>query len=69
LANEIILTKANSRRAAHPKELNSYFKRKVYLTASVKEAKLLAKKLAGREDLILVAGSLFVVGEYRDVKK
>lgn len=69
LAHEIILTRANSKRAAHPKKFSSYFKRKVYLTSSVKEAKLLAKRLAGKKDLILVTGSLFVVGEYRDVKK
>ena len=40
---------------------------KVYLTQSVQEAKLLAKRIARPEDLILVTGSLFVVGEFRDV--
>jgi dihydrofolate synthase/folylpolyglutamate synthase len=69
LANEIILTRARSARAAYPEKLSSHFKQKVYLTVSVKEAKLLAKRLAGKKDLILVTGSLFVVGEYRDVKK
>ena len=66
LADEIILTRARTWRAADPKSLSLYFKRKPYLTQSVKEAKLLAEKIAHKEGLILVTGSLFVVGEYRD---
>lgn len=67
LADEIILTRAATPRAADPQRLARYFKRKLHLTQSVKEAKLLAKKLANENDLILVTGSLFVVGEFRDV--
>lgn len=67
LADQIILTCANTIRAMNPKELAQYFKQKVYLTPGVKEAKLLAKQLARKEDLILVTGSLFVVGEFRNV--
>jgi len=98
LADEIILTRAATSRAADPKKLAGFFNRssecapiirqrfsggssrketsgfspsrfirKLYLTRSVKEAKLLAKSLAGKKDLILVTGSLFVVGEFRDV--
>ena len=67
LADEIILTSAATPRAAGPKKLATYFPRKTYLTKSVKEAKLLARSLAGKKDLILVTGSLFVVGEFRDV--
>ena len=48
-------------------ELKSeYFKAKTYLTKSVKAAKILAGNLAQKNDLILVSGSLFVVGEYRN---
>ena len=65
LADEVILTAAATPRAIDPKELCGYFKRKLYLTRSVKEAKLLVRKIAGLEDLILVTGSLFVVGEFR----
>jgi len=65
LADEIILTCAATPRAASLKKLSACFKRKLYLTKSVKEAKLLAKKLAHKKDLILVTGSLFVVGEFR----
>ncbi|MDP2927271.1 MAG: folylpolyglutamate synthase/dihydrofolate synthase family protein [Candidatus Omnitrophota bacterium] len=67
LADEIILTRAATSRATDPAKLAGYFKRKLHLTQSVKEAKLLAKSLAGKKDLILVTGSLFVVGEFRDV--
>lgn len=67
LADQIILTRADTLRAMDPKKLALYFKKKVYLTQSVKEAKLLAKRLAHKADLILVTGSLFVVGEFRDV--
>jgi len=67
LADEIILTRAATTRAIDPAKLAGYFKRKLHLTQSVKEAKLLAGSLAGKKDLILVTGSLFVVGEFRDV--
>ncbi|MDO8489056.1 MAG: folylpolyglutamate synthase/dihydrofolate synthase family protein [Candidatus Omnitrophota bacterium] len=69
LADQVILTRAATMRATDPVKLASYFKRKVYLTQSVKEAKLLARSLAHKEDLILVTGSLFVVGEFRDVQR
>ncbi len=69
LADIIILTKANNPRATEPEDLAKYLKdKKLYLTNSVKEAAKLAKDLAKKEDLILVTGSLFVVGEFRDVK-
>jgi dihydrofolate synthase / folylpolyglutamate synthase len=67
LADIIILTRADTPRAIQPDRLAGYFKKKVYLTQGVKEARSLALTLAGEEDLVLVTGSLFVVGEYRDV--
>ena len=69
LADEIILTRAATPRATDPAKLSGYFKRKLHLTQSVKEARLLAKSLAGKKDLILVTGSLFVVGEFRDAQR
>jgi dihydrofolate synthase/folylpolyglutamate synthase len=69
LADEVILTSAATPRAAGPQQLSRYFKRKLYLTLTVKEAKLLAVSLAGKKDLILVTGSLFVVGEFRNAGK
>lgn len=64
LADYVILTRAATLRAADPAKLAGYFKRKIYLTQNVKEARLLAEGLAGKKDLILVTGSLFVVGEF-----
>ncbi len=67
LADEIILTQADNPRAARAQTLAQYFKNKAtYITSNVKEAKVQAKHLAEKGDLILVTGSLFVVGEFRD---
>ena len=67
LADEIVLTRANSSRATDPKLLVKYFKgKRTHATKSVKEAKGLARRLASKEDLVLVTGSLFVVGEFRE---
>ena len=69
LADEVVLTRANNPRATKPQVLAQYFKGKpVYITQSVKEAKDSAKRLAKKEDLVLVTGSLFVVGDFRDAK-
>jgi len=69
LASVVILTEANNPRAALASGLAKYFpSKKAYLTSSVSQAKKLASRIAGRNDLILVCGSLFVVGEYRDEK-
>lgn len=67
LAHEVILTKADNPRAANPQSLGKYFLGKnARITANAKEAKELVKKIAGRKDLVLVTGSLFLVGEYRN---
>jgi dihydrofolate synthase/folylpolyglutamate synthase len=69
LADEVILTKARNPRASSPDTLAKYFNGKlVHKTGDVREAKIKAQDIAGKEDLILVAGSLFVVGEFRDDK-
>jgi len=69
LADVVILTQADNPRAALACDLARYFPAgKAYLTASVSQAKKLASKTAGKDDLILVCGSLFVVGEYRNEK-
>jgi len=69
LADEIVLTKANNPRATFPETLVKYFNAKeVHITDNAEEAKELAQRLTKEEDLILVCGSLFVVGEFRNVK-
>ena len=69
LAHKIILTRADNPRAAIPERLKEYFSAKgkeIFITAGLKEAKKIALRVASKEDLILVTGSLFVVGEFRD---
>jgi len=66
LVDEVIITKADNPRATEPNVLAQYFNgRPVHITNSVAQAKTKAKDLAHKEDLILVTGSLFVVGEAR----
>ena len=68
LAAAVILTRANTPRASEPSRLKEYFTGKdTYVTLSVQEAKELGFNLAGKEDLILVTGSLYVVGEWRAI--
>ncbi|MEI6631682.1 MAG: folylpolyglutamate synthase/dihydrofolate synthase family protein, partial [bacterium] len=67
LADGVILTRADNPRATPPQDLAEYFSGKpVYLTANIKEARTKACALAKGDDLVLVCGSLFVVGEFRD---
>ncbi len=67
LADKVILTKADNPRATGPEILAKSFKDKEsYITNSVKKAKDKAVKMAKKDDLILISGSLFVVGEFRD---
>jgi dihydrofolate synthase/folylpolyglutamate synthase len=68
-ADKIILTQANNPRATYPGVLAEYFKGKpVHVSSSPKEAKKITHCIAKREDLILVTGSLFVLGEFRNGK-
>jgi len=69
LADEVVLTKSTNPRATSPEVLAQYFNGKVaHKTENVKQAKAKANSLAKKEDLILVTGSLFVVGEFRNDK-
>ncbi|MFH1128709.1 MAG: folylpolyglutamate synthase/dihydrofolate synthase family protein [Candidatus Omnitrophota bacterium] len=70
LADKIILTQVSSPRAAQAEVLAGHFKNKfTYITSNIKEAKEKAIELAGKNDLILVSGSLFVAGEFRALFK
>jgi len=65
LADEIILTKADNPRATEPEVLVEYCNgKKTHITRNVAEAKTLAHRIAKDQDLVLVTGSLFVVGEF-----
>jgi len=73
LADKIILTKADNPRALSLGRIEKIISAQgasrsslVIKTENVKDALLRAKDSAGKNDLILVTGSLFVVGEFRD---
>ncbi|OGX15070.1 MAG: hypothetical protein A2166_06545 [Omnitrophica WOR_2 bacterium RBG_13_41_10] len=75
LADELILTQAKNPRAARAdflekviKKQTPGFRKPVIKTTTVAEAKTKALSLAKNQDLILVCGSLFVVGEFRNGK-
>jgi len=61
-ADKIILTQADNERAAKTKDIKRFFKNPIIIKNS-KEALRYAKKIAGRKDIVLVAGSIYVVGE------
>ncbi len=65
-AGRVILTKADNCRSARPEQLKEkitdYIATPV-ITNSSKEALALAKSEAGKDDLILITGSLYLVGE------
>jgi dihydrofolate synthase / folylpolyglutamate synthase len=66
LADKVVLTKASNLRGVEPDLLTGYFKGKeVYKSSSVSQARRLSRRLAGKNDLILVTGSLFVTGEFK----
>jgi dihydrofolate synthase/folylpolyglutamate synthase len=66
LADKVVLTRADNPRASQPEVLARYFQGKnLYSTSSVKEARLTALNIARPDSLILVCGSLFVVGEFK----
>jgi dihydrofolate synthase/folylpolyglutamate synthase len=69
IADEIILTKSGNPRATPPEELAKYLTGKnINITDNVTQAKGLALRISDRKDLVLVCGSLFVVGEFRNAK-
>ena len=62
-ADKIIITKAKTPRAENPSNIKKFIKNKVKIIKNVKKAVKYAEKIAGKNDLILVTGSCFVVGE------
>ncbi len=69
LADEIILTRAKTDRALQPVLIKKFIKNKgTIITGSVPEAMEKAIKLANFDDLIVVTGSLYIIGEI-DAKK
>ena len=68
VADEVILTRSASRRAADPDILRGHVRgRPAVVTHDTKEALGMAFGKAGSKDLILVTGSFYVVGEVREL--
>ena len=67
IADTIIITKSTNPRASDPSKLKDMIKGKdVILKEKVSDAISYAKKIAKKQDLICVTGSLFTVGESKD---
>jgi dihydrofolate synthase/folylpolyglutamate synthase len=69
LADRVILTRADNPRAADPEKfLKPYFKKGIQaITASVEEALKILKKEIAPDEVAVITGSLFVVGEARSL--
>ncbi len=69
IAKEIILTKSENPRATEPENLKKFFaqNKKVSVTQNTKQAINLAMKKSGKNDAILITGSLFMVAEAREL--
>lgn len=62
-ASKTILTKAKVPRATEPKELAKYLKKSYKIINEPKKAIKYAKSIAKKNDLVVVAGSIYIVGE------
>ncbi len=63
VSKKIIVTKIESERASDIIELKNVFSKVVFMRKNIREALILAKELAGKDSLILVAGSIYLVSE------
>ncbi len=61
-ADKVVITKSSNIKALEPKIIKQYFNNSIIIK-NPKQALNYAKKLAKKDDLILVAGSIFLVGE------
>jgi dihydrofolate synthase/folylpolyglutamate synthase len=70
LADRLILTRPKYERAAEPESLFAVageFAERTELIKTVEAALARAKDLAGQEDLVLVTGSLYFIGEVKEI--
>ena len=63
MANKIILTKSQNEKADEPDSIKQYFNKNSIIIKNPKNALKYAKKIALKNDLILITGSIFLVGE------
>ena len=67
LVSAMIFTKADNKRASEPKNLLNMFRKinkktKAEIIEDPKKALSYAEKIAGKKDLVVVAGSIYLVG-------
>ena len=71
-AKGYIATRAKNVRAMDPVEIEKIGRevgKKFYVSGDVKEAMEMAERMAGKNDLICIVGSLYIVGEARKILK
>jgi dihydrofolate synthase/folylpolyglutamate synthase len=66
LADDILLTRPKTERAALTEELVP-FARNAIVTKTVKDALKKARQLTGGDDLIVITGSFYTIGEAREL--
>jgi dihydrofolate synthase/folylpolyglutamate synthase len=67
--DRLILTRPNNSRAADPADISRQIPKPVIIEPNVSDALKKAVEISGEEDVILVTGSLYLVGEVRAVLK
>jgi dihydrofolate synthase/folylpolyglutamate synthase len=72
IADLVIVTKSSNERACDTvalknKVLNAGFKKEIVVKGKLRDAITYAKSVAKKDDLILITGSLFTVGDARDI--
>jgi dihydrofolate synthase/folylpolyglutamate synthase len=68
IADSIIVTKSNNKRACSPTKLKEMIgKKEVVEKDKISDAIAYAKKVAKKQDLICITGSLFTIGETKNL--
>lgn len=65
IADEIILTRAEIRHALEPEELRKAFSKECTIERDPKRALSIAKERAGKGELVLVTGSIYLIGNVK----
>ena len=63
LANDIIITKPKTERATDPKQIAKHLENSYAIIPSIKNAVKFATSITKKEDLLLITGSIYTVGE------
>ena len=69
LADKVIITRPGTKRATEPEELAKYAMGKAETIEEVGKAFERAKSLAGKEDLLVVTGSIYLVGNVMEYEQ